>query len=77
LRPDDFRHLIPADETADPGGARAAGGGRVLDVQLEPEENRPVVEAAGGLRDLEFEAEQEQSPGRPAAAATGRLRRKR
>jgi 16S rRNA (cytosine967-C5)-methyltransferase len=81
LRPDDLRHLVPlqtklliqAGERVRPGGVVAYST-----CSIEPEENRPVVDAVlRGLRNLEFEAEQEQSPGRPADGGYwARLRRK-
>jgi 16S rRNA (cytosine967-C5)-methyltransferase len=81
LRPDDFRHLVPLQtKLLIQAGERVRPGGVVVysTCSIEPEENRPVVEAVRrGLRDLEFEAEQEQSPGRPADGGYwARLRRK-
>jgi 16S rRNA (cytosine967-C5)-methyltransferase len=81
LRPTDLRHLVPlqtklliqAGEWVRPGGVVVYST-----CSIEPAENRPVVDAVRqGLRDLEFEAEQEQSPGRPADGGYwARLRRK-
>jgi 16S rRNA (cytosine967-C5)-methyltransferase len=70
LRPADFRHLVclqtkllfQAAERIRPAGAIVYST-----CSIEPEENRPVVQAVlQAMPDLVLEAEEEQVPGRPA-----------
>lgn len=81
LRPDELRHLIPLQtKLLLQAGERVRPGGVIVysTCSIEREENRGVVETVRrGLRDLVIEAEQEQSPGRPADGGYwARLRRK-
>jgi 16S rRNA (cytosine967-C5)-methyltransferase len=81
LRPDDLRHLVPlqtkllrqAAERVKPGGAIVYST-----CSVEPEENRPVVDAVlQQVPDLVLEAAEEQVPGKPADGGYwARLRRR-
>jgi 16S rRNA (cytosine967-C5)-methyltransferase len=82
LRPEEFRYLarlqtkllLQAAERIRPGGAIVYST-----CSMEPEENRPVVQAVlQAMPDLVVEAEEEQVPGQPADGGYwARLRRKK
>jgi 16S rRNA (cytosine967-C5)-methyltransferase len=81
LRPDDLRHLVPlqtrllllAAERVRPGGAIVYST-----CSIEPEENRPVVDAVlQAMPELTLEADEAQVPGKPADGGYwARLRRR-
>jgi 16S rRNA (cytosine967-C5)-methyltransferase len=70
LRPEEFRHLVPLQtRLLIQAGERVRPGGSIVysTCSIEQEENRQVVQAAlQALPELSLEAEQEQTPGRPA-----------
>lgn len=70
LKPGDFRHLVPLQtKLLIQAGERVRPGGAVVysTCSIEPEENRPVVDAVlQALPDLELETDETQLPGQPA-----------
>ncbi len=81
LKPDDLPHLVTLQtKLLLLAGERVRPGGAVVysTCSIEPEENRPVVEAVlQGLPDLRLEVEAEQAPGQPGDGGYwARLRRR-